>query len=540
MKKILTISTLLLLAFIGQTQVYDSAGFVKVKPVLQYRDTGSIKYRDTGRIVYVPGPIQYIHDTLWKHDTLYVQAPVTPPATGTINVTFPQISNTIEVQNTGRGVEQWHNAFEVPVYGSGVGSLNVYYRFAWTQVEGSTQGSYNWTYFDGLINLAIQKKQKFSFGIMTLNPDGGNVSYGGGTSYYPQYLHNLMQAESVKDWLKNGVWVPNYNSDNYYSRLLALHQAINAHLETGSFNGVRYKDVIQYIDIRGYGSWGEWHHGSLVDDVSQLAPGILPSISSLKRIIDAHLLGFPNYRLVAMIAGFDAGSTQIPLFYSPPEVAYYLLTAKNNAGEIGWRRDQWGATDPYLSGILENNRISYNGVALKTLIMNKWKNAPIVGEPPSWNDQDFKFLPTQVKLYHGSSFGNGNYGVTVNSTISSNVKAASSSAGYNITLRTATITTGSTTTIALNWENKYADGSDRAPTYDNWDIIYYVNGVQIGKSSFNLKYFTGSKTTTDSFTGIPKGVLTIKIVDPAGYAKPLGLPISTQTSDRVLSVATLN
>src|SRR5688572_12769786 len=180
-----------------------------------------------------------------------------------------------DLVNPGRGVEQWHNANEVNVPTQGVNTqrLDVYYRFPWTRIEGSTQGSYNWSYFDGLINSAIQKKQKFSFGIMTLYPgantSGGLAAYGSGYSCYPLYLHNLMQGEAVKDWRKGTTWVPNYNSNHYINRLLALHQAINAHLETGSYNGVRYKDVIGYIDVRGYGSWGEWHHGSVVSTMNE-------------------------------------------------------------------------------------------------------------------------------------------------------------------------------------------------------------------------------------------------------------------------------
>lgn len=491
--------------------------------IWHYKDTIILnyKYKDTTilRITY--------------KDTVITQ----PPATTTVNVTFQQTA--AEVQNGGRGVEQWHNAFDVPVYGTGVKAMDVYYRFGWYQVEGSTQGSYNWTYLDGLINTAITNRQKFSFGIMTLNPDGGGVSYSGGSSYYPQYLHTLMQGETVKDWLKNGVWVPNYNSVNYQNRLLALNQAINAHLETGSFNGVKYKDVIGYIDIRGFGSWGEWHYGSLVDNINQLPAGQLPTSASLKKIIDAHLLGFPNYRLVAMIAGFDAGSTGIPLFYSPADVAYYLLTAKNNAGEIGIRRDQWGATDDYIAGLMENNTASYNGVTLKSLIMNKWKVAPVVGEPPSWNDNDFAALPTQVKLYHACSFGNGNYGAAINSTISANVKSASFYAGHRLTIKSASVTTGSTTTITLNWENKNS-GLDWTPTYENWDVVYSVNGTVIGKSSFNPRLFTGTKSITDSFTGVPKGILTVKVVDPAGYRKVMNLGITGQNTDNSINLTTIN
>jgi hypothetical protein len=530
MKKLIT-AILAFLSLTSFSQLYDSAGFIKFKPVIQYRDTGSVKTV----YIYVPGPIQYIHDTLMRHDTVYVQIPTSPPATKSYNTTFTQLAS--EVQNADRGAEQWHNGYIVPIAGK-TNAFNVYFRFGWYQVEGATQGAYNWSYLDGLLNSAIQKRQKFGFGIMTLNPDGGGVSYGGGQSYYPQYLHALMQGESVRDWLKNGVWVPNYNSSNYQNRLLALNQAINAHLESGSYNGVRYKDVISYIDIRGYGSWGEWHHGSLVNSMSEFPSGAMPTIASLKRIVDVHLQGFPNFRLVALAAALDGGSTQIPLFYSPPEVAYYILTAKNNAGEIGIRRDQWGATDAYLLGLLENNKASYNGVALKTLILNKWKTAPIVGEPPGWNDNDFKALPGQIVSLHASSFGNYNYGVAdpPNSTIAASVQDASFKAGYRYTLINSSVTTGSTTSITLNWSNKFPDGSDRAPIYTDWDIVYYVNGSVIGKSSLPLKYKTGNITWTDTFSGVPAGAITMKVVDPAGYSKSMSLPISQQLTDGTITL----
>jgi hypothetical protein len=466
-----------------------------------------------------------------------------------VNFTEIPYSNT-DLINPGRGVEQWHNANEVNVPTEGVNTqrLDMYYRFSWVQFEGATQGAYTWSQFDNMINTCIQKKQKFSFGIMTLNPDGGGTSYGGGSAYYPQYLHNMMQAESTKDWLRNGVWVPNYNSPSYQARLLALHQAINAHLESGSYNGVAYKDVIGYIDIRGYGSWGEWHHGSLISNMSEFPSGTMPTATSLKKIIDAHLQGLPNYRFVAMIAGYDAGSTQIPLFYSPAEVAYYLLTARNNAGDIGIRRDQWGATDSYLSGLLENNTASYNGVALKTLIMNKWQTAPVVGEPPSWNDNNYAALESQVRLYHATSFGNGNYGTTINSTIATNVRAASKASGYRIKILSAqgpqTITRNTPFAIASTWQNVGI-----APAYDNWDVVFELQDASSivkwsGTSTRVLKLFlpsTAGATTTDNFT-IPSTVvagtykLVVRVKDPKNFRPNMQLAVNGKNADNSYTI----
>ena len=78
--------------------------------------------------------------------------------------------SSIDIQNPGRGAEQWHDRTDVNVPQEGVNTaaMDVYYRFVWTRLEGATQGSYNWAYFDGLVNAAINKKQKMSFGIMTV------------------------------------------------------------------------------------------------------------------------------------------------------------------------------------------------------------------------------------------------------------------------------------------------------------------------------------------------------------------------------------
>ena len=58
---------------------------------------------------------------------------------------------------------------------------------------------------------------------------------------------------------------------------------------------------------------------------------------------------------------------------------FQILTTRNNWGPIGWRRDQWGATDSYLKDYLENNNRSFGGITFKTLIMERWKTAPVTG-----------------------------------------------------------------------------------------------------------------------------------------------------------------
>jgi len=98
-----------------------------------------------------------------------------------------------------------------------------------------------------------------------------------------------------------------------------------------------------------------------------------------------------------MIAAFDGGGTFIPLFVPIPEVAYYAATANNTYDTIGWRRDQWGATDGYLNTLLAGNTVTYNGSQqLRHYIVNRYKNSPITGEPPGWVDNSYFDLLNQL------------------------------------------------------------------------------------------------------------------------------------------------
>lgn len=456
---------------------------------------------------------------------------VTPASTSpstTIPLSF--IQRTDDYPRQDAGVDKWHNGFPVPVWGTAK-PLNKYYRFNMSELT-NADGSFNWTEFDKQANGAFADGQRFSFGVMTACP-GCDVnrmaSYAGGTAAYPLALHNAMQAESVKDWrMSNGHWIPNWNSPAYLKYLFDFNKALNDHIIS-----IGWRNRIFNVDVRGYGAWGEWHSGGGIvqNDLSEYPAGTRPTLASLKTIVDAHTKTFTDFPLVAMIAAYDRG--YLGIINNPIEIAVYMLTQRNNWGLIGWRRDQWGATDSYLAAYLENNVTTFG---IRDSIMNRWKHAPIVGEPPSWNVDNFFSLIAQVKLYKGSQFGNGNYGSgTSISAITANVKEAAFWAGHRLTLKGGSVTTGATTTITLIWENL-----NRPPTYMNWEVLYQVDGVTVGKSSFNPRFFTGTKPATDSFSGIPKGKLTVKVVDPTGFAKPYTLGITGQNVDFSYPLTTIN
>jgi hypothetical protein len=462
--------------------------------------------------------------------TVTVNAEPTPQPGTTHPLSFTQV--TTDYSRPGAGAEQWHDRNDVSM---GFEAQDRYQRGMWSRIEGATQGSYTWGWFDGIVQQCIAKKQKLSFGIMTVYTDApsdqGGANYDGATSAYPLYLHQMMQSESVKDWKFGNSWIPNYNSPSYHARLLALNQAVNQHIYDKG-----WQNVIQYVDIRGYGNWGEWHsaYGNNFT-VSQYPAGTFPTVASLKKIVDAHVTGFPNFPLVAMIAAFDA--QWLNNTYNPAEIAHYILTHKgNNWGPIGWRRDQWGATDNYLKDYLENNNRSFNGVVFKNLIMERWKIAPITGEPPAWNPNEYADLERQIRLYHASSFGNGNYGGLTEPS-RTRAKAASKASGHRLTITGGTISTGNNIAVTLAWQN-----NGIAPTYENWNVIYeLVDAAGVVRytatSKFKPKLFLPSPTgeqVTDVFTAAgAKGTykVNVKVVDAGGYRNPMPLAISGRNTD---------
>lgn len=466
-----------------------------------------------------------------------------------------------DIISPGRGFEKWHNGSEGisnPTWEMNIESMDSYYRFVWNKLEGATLGSYTWTYFDGLVREAINNGQKFSFGIMSVFTGYGEVQYFGGRSCYPLYLHNLMQLETAnnRDWLSNdGDWIPNFNSTNYQNRFRALYQALYAHINATSYTAtagphmgqsVQFRNVIYCIDIRFYGNYNEWHSGGYATWTSY-PPGRQPTAAALKEIIDIHTEELPDWWLVAMVAGFDGGATNIDLFIPLPEVAHYLLNASNTKGQVGFRRDQWGARDLYLHGLMAGNTETYLGSPpFGTTIVNKYKYAPVTGEPPAYvggSQPYYADLLNQVNTYHATSFGNGNWGTVMTMTDADLARAAAKRAGYRLELTggSAVVTTG--LTINLDWENVGI-----APTYESWTVEYSlrVAGVTIWDtvSSFTPTMFLpGVSTATDAYSmpAINEGDydLYVKITDPNDYRLPLPLAITGRTSDGAYPLASI-
>lgn len=382
---------------------------------------------------------------------------VTPP-TGN-NLSFSFVKNTAFKKRAFAGTEDWNGQYYTSFAG---GPSDKYFRFVWCDIEKVTQGNYVWTRFDQEFNKAIAFKGKFAFGVFMLNDSDDFLAqefFNGTSARYPKYVHDRMQSESAKDFVRNGQWVPNWNSTFMLDRYEAMLKAIQAHIVSKG-----WQDKVNYVDIRGYGQWGEWHSVSIVNNMSEYPSGTRPTVATYKKFIDSHIAAFPDYPLVMLLAALDANWLNHTL--TPPEVTAYILTAKNNWGLIGIRRDQWGATDNYVHDYLENNNRSFgNSGAFSNIIKERWKYAPWVGEPmgPGSNLAD---LPRQALFYHAASIGNGNY--SNNTTSMNQFREAENNSGYKLAFQNGTFkSTGFTIDITLNVEN-----FGNATCYENFDLVY--------------------------------------------------------------------
>src|SRR5579863_4582412 len=464
----------------------------------------------------------------------------------TTSLSFTQIPLTDpEFLRPGAGANQWsydQNVVNIPTQGVNTQRLDAYWRFTWLdfQPANGSSGTFSFTAFDAQIQDAISKGQTFSFGVM--QQCGGcdasvQTNMNGSVMLYPTWLHNQMQAENPSDYATGGEWYPNYNSPSYLTALKNLNIAINNHILNGTYNGVRYQDVIGQIDIRGYGDFGEWTN----NDFSGPS-GTQATAASLDSIISYHVHVYNTFQCVYMMATVDGG--QLSNTNIPPATGYYALTASNSVGKLGWRRDSWGQTDSYLSQWTDANPTVYNGLSFKTEIMNRYQFAPIVGEPQDGGSAgNFTSLAAQMTQYGVTSFGNGNFNNAVNATIQNSFRAASKAAGYRIVLTggsmTTTLTGGSSFNLSLNWQNIGA-----APDYKNWNVTFELRNssnavVWTGTSSFNPKLFlpSGSPTAiSDNFTlpsTVPQGTYGMYLIirDPLGFRKPLPLGITGVNSD---------
>lgn len=489
--------------------------------------------------------------------------------------TFTPLAGTY--QRPGVGNDQWQEQSGTQIV-SGYYAPTIYYRRFTVPELVNPDGSITFTRFDSKLNAAIQGRMKFGFRIFTMYawpecPDCFNftpvltgVDYRTGNTVsamaaVPLEWFTAMQAGAApRPWIsESGDWVPAYNSTAYKTRLAALHEAINTHLMTGSFTPtwsatpINYRDVIAYIDVSGFGTWGEWHsYASCFNNVvttypgygltasnDQIAGSSFPTIATFKAIIDAHKNAYDSFQLCIIINAFDA--MRLPNTRIPAEIGVYAYQTRTACGRwMGRRIDHAGDDTGYDDFYLQDNPGVFGGYELDTASIYRHRLAPFHGEPPGgpvYLDGVVQGrLPSQARKWHWASIGNGNYGQgnTPTGAGADSVRLAYSIMGYHYRLTGGNaVLTQTNLAINLAWQNL-----GLTPTYDHWTVEYSLRSgggstVWTSNSTFDPYLYAteqGNTTKSDNYTrpALTPGTygLYVRVKDPKSYMLPMPLQIN--------------
>lgn len=463
------------------------------------------------------------------------------------------------IQNAGCGTEIWNGgpdngvtnlvryAVRVSPY-----SANAMIRVGWDAYE-SSPGDYRFDKMDATFERCLKFGQKLDLACFVTSRAGTKQKIDDAFCCYPAYVHDAMQCSDQKDvihalWL-NGQksWEPNFENPYFFERYDALLAAFAAYLEkpvSADGKTVSRKKLVRCIEMRHFGFWGEGAYPK------QLIPS---NSACLIRFADAFVRHFPDIRIVMPTNGMRFS----PIYDALKEYHFYLLTVRNQAGLLGTFRDNWGDDETrYQSIYYPGNRYEKDGVRMYELIRDRWKFAPLVGEPGKWGPRKDGFHPywhleDQTGYLHPAVIRNCNVSMgryTTNPTdytILNDARALTAFQrmyaliGFRYAVREIRIVRqGGTLTLEADWINL-----GLTPTYDTWTVRYFMkNGdgqvIWRGDSTLDLRSVPpdtraapGSPeaavtTHSDRFSQVPqKGTLWMEIVDPDGISPPLALSV---------------
>jgi hypothetical protein len=421
------------------------------------------------------------------------------------------------LMNPLRGYFRWRGEWTVPQPGP---ALDHYDRLYWTDLEGSTQGSYNMQkIYDGIATAKAigGPKAKYAFRIRCMQGPGDSGTH------VPLYVRNLMP----RGWnTTDGAYIPDWNDSDFINRYNALLTRV-----AQEFDG--HPDIA-YIDIGTYGCWGEWHTSGLSYPRSTPnGTADKATTATLQAYVDGYVSAFTQTRLIMMT------DNETALVHAMSKVP------TGNTPWIGWRRDSLANTH-FATGLT---------TAKRNAIQDRWQKAPVIAETINSARVDPTLVPSQITDWHVSALGNGNIGSWSNwsSAQQAYFVDAEILMGYRFVLSNLTIaqtlTPGAAFTVQSSWKNV-----GNAPAYEPFTITYQLRSgstiVWQGASALDLEGFlpTGSTATTinDPFTlpsSLAAGSYTFAVVVPSldGSRDPIKLAITTpRNSDGSYTLGTVN
>ena len=279
--------------------------------------------------------------------------------------------------------------------------------------------------------------------------------------------------------------VPNWNSEAFLSGYERLMAALGAKYANDPRLG--------YVDVGGYGKFGEWWVGK--DDL--------------------HITEANGLRLVRAVN--KAFPKKIILFNTMQSVDFTLKALATNP-RMGMRTDSLGAKN------------MYSMAAVDTRLQSFWKTRPFFTEWATSGDP--VAAAAQVKQFHLSTISSGNLRLAYSSMTSTQqaaYRATIRSSGYRYYLSKVTmkpLVRGTTVPVTVTMSNLGV-----APTYEDWNVhlrLTDANGKRIWTKYLWVdlkKVLPGTQSITSKVTvpsTLPRGTYTasLAVVDKEGYSRP--------------------
>ncbi len=418
----------------------------------------------------------------------------------------PQPSAVVIDSNPMQGFYGWEGPGIVP---TATPSPEHYFRVTWAEIE-PRAGVYDFSRLDQALAKA-GPAGRIAFGVMTMDtccsqPDGVDV---------PAYLKD----KPAKGFWIDGdasskarhVFVPDWNDPYFLARWQALWAAIGARYDGDA--------RIAWVDLRGYGNWGEGHlaganayHWTQIpyDDPKVNVNGARPGTEASRfAMVDAIANALPNTRLIAMT--------------DDKAVLVHALKL-TRALPVGMKRDSWGSLW-FASGFTPDTMSAED----KALVLDRWKTAPLVVESYGWTkvfEAGLDGITGQIEAFHVSAIGNGGFNVNAWSQLSKDQQAALIKAGNRAGYRYTPVavrwrrTAACPLQVAIDWRN---DGV--APVYDPWQVELSATGGDAASVPLPA-ILPGETQTTDSCLNAGEGNLRIRVTDTRNALRAMTLPLA--------------
>ncbi len=418
------------------------------------------------------------------------------------------LASQAELANPFRGSYQW---LDRPPEPAGWPLVDSYIRIAWRDVE-VARDVYDFSLIDTRLARARERGGKLGLRIMSActGCSRPNISV-------PEYLKDLMPRGFSFTFEGTENYAPDWNDPDYLERLNVLLATL----------GDRYDNDprLGWIEITGYGDWGEWHTTGWPYPSSGGATVITDD--NARRIVDMNLAAFQHKRLV--------------MLHDHEKALAYALS---RSPTIGIRNDCLG--DPWFTEAM---------TARSSIIRDRWKSAPIITEycyqRPGTGG--FGLAASQLKAFHVAMIANGN--MEPMSSFSDEERVLflrnNESSGYRIALNSLNVPSqiqpGSAFTVEASWSN-----TGVTPPYTPWTVAFRLRDPSTGAVAWQgtsrmelmtlLPTWDGQSnadhpvSVMDDFQlpiTIPGGAydVSIVVVEPTNYYRPLSLAVSGRDAD---------